>query len=674
MANILFVGENPYSVTGNGNMLRALVRALDKQKHTPACFAAMEHDYSRVDPFVSRPVTIIPAMFQEDEWGNQHLLNILDSIPLDILFMVGIDIWRYSLIFPYIKRIQQKRGFKWIALFPYDLKHIRKDYVNWIKHVDFPLVYSKYGEDVLSPYVPRTVYFRPPLPEGELFVPYSEKEATKARRQKFPTISDSTFLFGFVGVNQMRKDPQTLMQAFKIVTETTDVPCALYMHTNMNRGVFNLYQYAADISLPKGSLLTRGDNGYTRKDLADIYNGIDCLVNCSWQEGLSWTVVESLACGTPVIASDSTAHKELLERQGILVPCTVPRHLPLITAGGASSVDTSGCSAENIAQAMLHAVDQWKTPQFGKWKTLSNIVGNEWKDGVHDINRLLDLVVSQNRIEVKETEKEDAVLFMQHSAAGDVLMTTQCLAGIKERHPNKPLVYMTQPQFQDIVRGNPHIDKIIDYDENQKRKYSIVYNPHGDRILPGGFNSLDTRLADMYPYFCKVSPNPMYIELVKPDIELPEEYVVVHTTGGSPRYRGYTHMDIVATGLGIPVVQIGGEGDIACNKVQLDLRGKLSFRETAYVMKNAKAAVVIDSFPSHLAGAVGTPAVVLFGPAPARVVGPIGHENMIFLEPNKLDVCRALTNCWGSDIECKSPCINTISPLKVKKALKEFLS
>lgn len=57
-------------------------------------------------------------------------------------------------------------------------------------------------------------------------------------------------------------------------------------------------------------------------------------------------------------------------------------------------------------------------------------------------------------------------------------------------------------------------------------------------------------------------------------------------------------------------------------------------------MKMAKAAVVIDSYPAHLAGAVGTPAVVLFGPAPARVTGPRSDDaKIICLEPNHLDVC-----------------------------------
>jgi ADP-heptose:LPS heptosyltransferase len=180
----------------------------------------------------------------------------------------------------------------------------------------------------------------------------------------------------------------------------------------------------------------------------------------------------------------------------------------------------------------------------------------------------------------------------------------------------------------------------------------------------------------MYPYFCKVDPDAMFIEPVKPDFELPDEYIVAHTTGGHQQYRGYKHMDMALTNIGYPVIQVGGQDDIVCREAEVDLRGKLTWRQTAWVMKNAKCAVVIDSYPSHLAGALGTPVVVIYGPAPARVTGPRGDESKIInLEPNKLDVCPNLTNCWGDPggKQCTSPCINTVSPMKVRKAVKELL-
>jgi ADP-heptose:LPS heptosyltransferase len=134
-------------------------------------------------------------------------------------------------------------------------------------------------------------------------------------------------------------------------------------------------------------------------------------------------------------------------------------------------------------------------------------------------------------------------------------------------------------------------------------------------------------------------------------------------------------MDLVVKGLKIPHVQIGSVTDKYC-KGSIDLRGILSFTETAWVMKHAKAAIVIDSFPSHLAGALGVPAIVLYGPAPARVVGPIHNalKGLWFdLEPNKLDVCPDMTNCHGQNRRCQNPCINSINPFHVQKNLISIL-
>jgi len=316
----------------------------------------------------------------------------------------------------------------------------------------------------------------------------------------------------------------------------------------------------------------------------------------------------------------------------------------------------------------------------------------EWLDGTDDINDLLAIAGKR----AKPAKKIQAVLFAQHSSAGDVLMTTQCFKGIKERHPDMPLVYMTQKVFAGVVFGNPYIDEIIEWDERHLKAYAVVYNTHGEHILKGGFNSLDVTLHSMYPYFTNVEPDEIFISPVKPTISdpnakkpdtlppgvrwkgvrpLPDEYIVAHTTGGSKKYRSYPHMDMVLRDIGLPVVQLGGPSDLRC-KSDIDLCGKLTWQESAWVMKHAKAAVVIDSFLSHLAGAVGTDAVVIYGPAPARVVAPKAQYDakIVNIQPDMLAVCKSMSHCWGTIPTCQSPCINSISPMKIRKELLRLLN
>lgn len=673
MKRVVLVGEHPYSHTGNGNMMNAILNQIDFEKFQVTVCSGTKAD---IPPFETLPYTLIVNSPEEgevatDNFGMKALARKLSIMDFDALLIVGIDIWRLADVIGYLAMLKKRKGFAWGGIIPYDLYMIRRDWLQWIRILDFPCVYSQYGQKMLAPFIPRVRYYRPPLNQHELFRKYSEEEKMRVKKELFQTIPDDGILMGFVGPNQFRKDPQRLLKAFFLAKK--DIPnLYLYMHTKFTKGVFNLQQAAMDYGAQAGDIVLMNQRSvYSRDKMPDIYNSMDIYINPSLQEGLSWTVLEAMLCGVPSIVSNSTAHKEL-SQDGVAcsVNCTDLAYIPMHTERGPSWIESRACSLpELVAAIKALAMNKQLRDQYSE-KGLK--FAQEWINGINDVNELLEEMCSEERV-----PKKSEVLFVQHSSAGDVLMSTQCFKGLKERHPDKPLVYMTQKVYQDIVEGNPYIDRIADFDEMTIQEYEIVYNPHGDRILPGGFNNLDTRLHYMYPYFTKVEPDEIFIEPVKPKIPLPkEEYIVVHTTGGSMEYRGYKHMDMAVKGLGYKIVQVGSSSDIACREADYDLRGKLTWRETAWVMKNAKAAVVIDSFPSHLAGALGTPVVVLYGPAPARVTGPRGDEaRIINLEPNKLDVCPNLTNCWGNPGEkrCTTPCINTVSPMKVRKALKSLL-
>jgi len=404
--------------------------------------------------------------------------------------------------------------------------------------------------------------------------------------------------------------------------------------------------------------------------MVKVYNSIDCLINCTMQEGLSWTLLEAMLCGAPVIASDTTAQTELVKDVGLLVPCEEQAYVHVVTGVGSSYVDAKACSVDAIRDAIVTVAKG--TGLRKKMRDVGLKKAKQWLDGVSDINELLAEATKTSLVAVQG--KIDKVLFVQHSAAGDVLMSTQCFKGIKERHKGMELCYMTQSQYTDIIEGNPYVDEIVPWDQEEAKRYEIVYNPHGKRILQGNFNSGDVRLHVMYPYFCKVEADDMFIEQIKPSIDLSkDDYIVIQSSGGVGEIRTYKHMDLVLKELDFPVVHVGGATDMACHEIAFDLRGKLSWREAAWVMAHAKAAVVMDSFPAHLAGMLGTPVVVLYGPAPARVTGPKGDNGKIInLEPNWLDVCPVVAACYGKH-KCSSPCINSINPMTVRKSLCEFL-
>ena len=57
--------------------------------------------------------------------------------------------------------------------------------------------------------------------------------------------------------------------------------------------------------------------------------------------------------------------------------------------------------------------------------------------------------------------------------------------------------------------------------------------------------------------------------------------------------------------------------------------GKTALRELAYLVKHAKLMVTTDSGPMHIAAAMGTPVVALFGPTSPRRTGPYTERALI---------------------------------------------
>lgn len=689
MKKVLFVGEHPMATTGNAQMLAGIVKQLDLKKYNPSFFCTFPATLDLIllsnNPF---PFPIVNAKDNRDEWGQDKLVWLLRSNTFDMVVFVGIDIWRYAISLPHIKEMTDTGKMISLCIAPYDIAYKRKDWIYWFNCITNPYVYSKFAYDILKESVPNIKYFRPPLFLSELFRPLGDKKECKQR--VFADMDPNTIVFGFVGCNQIRKDPQKTIKAFKKLKDKSDVDMTLFLHTDFAHGVYNLKQYTTDCEFKRGDIRTRReDQVFNREGMCAIYNSFDILLNCSYQEGLSWTPIEAGLCGIPAIVSDTTAHKEL--ECEFVVPCNQEVYQPLYGEFGDTWMDSNSCTSEDIMEAMLsfiNSTDEAKTAlsEQALWRS------KKWISECGNINSILDEVVVERTesVRILEDKIQNDILFVQHSSGGDVLMSTQCFKGLKERHKRKRLVYMTQKQFQGILKDNPYIDEIIDYNPEVIKKYAVVYNPHGEKILPGGWNNLDAKLYSMYPYFCGVEADKMFITCDRP-IEKKsllnaidgKEYIVVNTSGGS-EFRVYKHMEVVIANFKdkYPIVQVGGADDLYC-KGAIDMRGKLTWTESAYVLKGAKAAVVIDCFCSHLVGALETPAVVLYGPAPARVVGPRYDDKtkVIEMEPDMLKVCPITSFCWSNPkvnsqtgrSKCISPCINSHNPITVRGNLNELI-
>jgi len=697
---VLLVGEHPLGTTGNCGMMATILTDIDQSKFDVSCAVVGFPNNTSSILFKHFNVPIIPISRENDFWGGGPITDIVNRGKLDILCFVGIDLWRYATMFDHIRMQRDARGFKWGAIFPYDFISVRDDFVEMANVLDFPCVYSQYGFDMLHSHVPNLRYFRPRLHFEEIWKPKTKEEIEKIRRYLFygTDISIESFMIGFVGINQYRKDPQKTIKAFSYFSRKHE-NSIFYMHTEKTYGVYNIAQFAIDCGLETGKLLTKPDNvKYPVHQMPDVFNCFDLYSNCSIQEGLSWTVIESMLCGTPAVISDSTAHKELIVDKNLMVKCQTPCYLPIQTPQGQNWIDAFCCQPEDISRSF-----EWyynlSEKDKEEIKQLSLKKGNEWIEGCHDPNALFREIIVKKKTVVRKEVKE-AVLFAQHSAAGDVFMTTRCFKGLKERHPDIPFHYMTQEKYHGIIRNNPFIDKIIAWDPqiiNQKL-YKYIYNPHGDTILPGHWGrNCNSILSDFYWKILRVEPSDFYIEQIPPSIEnlikaetklynslnewieAFEAYpvAVVHTTGGDPHFRTYKYMHEVSEHLrnmGFHVIQLGGKNDYTA-KADTDFRGILSYGESAWIMSRARIAITVDSFMSHLAGALGIDQVCLFGSGNYVVVRPWQKEGsrLICMVPDYVYDCKGLGPCSASVKDCAVPCTGRHDPKDINKAVDQLL-
>jgi heptosyltransferase-3 len=108
----------------------------------------------------------------------------------------------------------------------------------------------------------------------------------------------------------------------------------------------------------------------------------------------------------------------------------------------------------------------------------------------------------------------------------------------------------------------------------------------------------------------------------------------------------------------------------ACKSVPLDLSGQLSLKQLAALTAQARLFVGVDSAPMHIAAAMGTPTVALFGPSGDKEWGPWGVAHRIVTSDHACRPC-GLDGCGGGKV---SECLTTLPVEKVLAACEELLA
>lgn len=127
---------------------------------------------------------------------------------------------------------------------------------------------------------------------------------------------------------------------------------------------------------------------------------------------------------------------------------------------------------------------------------------------------------------------------------------------------------------------------------------------------------------------------------------------------------------------GITPVIIGGPADkqlaeeilATAKRPVIDLVGKTTLKQLAYVIKQARIFVGGDTGPMHLAVAVGTSVVAMFGPTDPGRNGPYSGENIVLTATGKC------CGCWQRKCDKNYECMTNITVGEVLEAVKKIAS
>jgi hypothetical protein len=229
---------------------------------------------------------------------------------------------------------------------------------------------------------------------------------------------------------------------------------------------------------------------------------------------------------------------------------------------------------------------------------------------------------------VRRRGRPPAVLYFGE-APGDDLMATAVLAQWRTVRGTRPWYLTRHPGLFD---HNPDVGLVLEYEPDLAGALSMLgvprvrlryhtYDAAADRTVGTPGVHLINLMCESAELPRLVDPAPVFFFA---DGERPTRAsaprIVVHSSVMAARFPnlnkewlpGRMQQVVDALALDAEIVQIGSAGDPPLAGAT-DLRGRTNVRESAGVLAGAWGFVGLIGFPMHLARAVGTPAVIVFG-------------------------------------------------------------
>lgn len=329
-----------------------------------------------------------------------------------------------------------------------------------------------------------------------------------------------------------------------------------------------------------------------------------------------------------------------------------------------------------------------------------------------------------------QEESVNSVLFIRPGGIGDAVMLMPAILLLKKQYPDANVSVLAEKRNSAIFSLCPSVDHVYHYDRPKelfklfRKRYDIIIDTEQWHRLSAvvarlvgasmllGFDTNDRRrlFTHAIPYSHDDYELESFVHLLapilgnrevdmeKPFLTIPENLLgriktlidpssgkqrVVMFPGGSIKERRwgadkFREAAVMLINAGFYVILVGGKEDIPRGKEItgglsniLNLCGKLSLVETAFVIREASLVITGDSGIMHIAFGLGTPVLALFGPGIEKKWTPRGtHDTVI----NKNLECSPCTQ-FGYTSRCKkdAECMKLITVEEVYEKAIEVL-
>jgi glycosyltransferase involved in cell wall biosynthesis len=259
-----------------------------------------------VSSHMQRPIPINPVQMARLTWSlaravppsdvviSTHTPTTAAGFCASRLMRKGRPVWYYQ---DYVEMFEGRPIETWLAR-------------NALRWHDLALVFSEYSAQELQAAPGRAVVVGEGLSHAETFQPLSETQRAQAR-------TGSERLILYLGDMRPRKGWHDFLQAAALVYE---------QQPDIRLCIVSKEECIVESHVPHDYIYRP-----SREELARLYATCDVFVSASWWESFGIPPLEAMACGAPVVMTDSRGVREFGEH-GVNCLMTPPRDPPALAA------------------------------------------------------------------------------------------------------------------------------------------------------------------------------------------------------------------------------------------------------------------------------------------------------------------------------------------------------